>query len=189
MSKGFWVLERSNIPWGANPAGILLYYTLRPGVSLDTRIEYALQFAREQDAHSFHHKHLAADASYSVVEHSMVAPSPAMDEAGLREDFAKALALREYPGTQWPRHEDDTIDERQGRYPVRWRYAEICRDLAKFAIDFLSHRLVTVDDAADKLLARAADALNASQREDHMALGEIITKFRRDQAISGNGGK
>lgn len=117
---------------------------LRKGLPLP---EWALEHLTPERANDFRGKTIIATEDAVQAADLLSSPSPIpMDEAGLIEDFAKALALRVYPGTRWPRHEDDTIDDRQGRHPVRWHYAEISRDLAKFAIDFLARHLVTVDE-------------------------------------------
>jgi hypothetical protein len=57
------------------------------------------------------------------------------------ERVAKALALDMYPDTRWPRDEADAnsgIDDRQGRHPISWHFANKCRSQARVAINVLA---------------------------------------------------
>ena len=59
----------------------------------------------------------------------------------LVESIAKALALDMYPDTRWPNDEEDAdhgIDDRHGRYPVSWHFANKCRSQARVALKVLS---------------------------------------------------
>lgn len=58
-------------------------------------------------------------------------------DADVIERVAKALALEMYPDTRWPRDERDAnsgVDDRQGRAPITWHFAIICRRQARTAI-------------------------------------------------------